>query len=285
MTSELLSTSGDAQAIIDTATRAAEPTIVGDNLALVVVPDQGRVEVVDIEAKLASYRDHPQRKRGSFTVHNAESFCDYLAKHGVSATEVWADTIGNKIVGVINAHGGTKAGNEVPAAAGWADHRVTYAVQHTPAWKAWVEHNGKLLDQATFAELIEDRAVDIVRPSAADMLELAQHFYASKGGAFESSKLLSSGESQLVYREEIDAKAGRAGRLDIPKDFDLALVPFEGADTYKVTARFRFRIVDAALRVGYRLQRPEDVLREAFEGVVGQVESTVTEPVFRGVSP
>lgn len=272
-----MSTELDAQSIIDSATRAAEPTIIGETLALVTVPDGGRVEIVDLEARQAPYRARPARKRGTFAVHNAESFCAYLNKHGVESSEVWADTIGNRIVGVIDAHASTEAG--------WADHRVTYAVQQTPAWQAWATHDGKLLDQATFAELIEDRSVDIVRPSAADMLELAQTFQATVGVSFESSKLLSSGERQIEYRETVDAKAGKAGRLEIPKDFDLALVPFEGADPYKVTARFRFRITDGALRIGYRLQRPQDVLREAFEGVVGDVETAVTQPVFRGVSP
>lgn len=262
----------NAQAIIDTATRAAEPHETFPGVYIVTVPDGGDVQVIDMEKQL----DEPRRKSGSFAVHDAASFCAYLKKHGGERSEVWADAIGHRIVGVVNAHGN--------GGAGWADHRVTYAAQLTPAWLAWATNDGELLNQSAFAELIEDRAVDIVKPSAADMLELAQTFQATVGVRFESSKLLSSGERQLAYREEVDAKAGRAGRMDVPKEFTLALMPFEGAEIYKVTARFRYRISDGALRVGYRLERPEDVLREAFEGVVSAVEAAVTQPVFRGVS-
>lgn len=273
----------EAQAIIDIATRAAEPTIVRDDVALVATVDG--VKVVDLGEHLDKYRAAPRRKTGTFRVHDAESFGAYMSKHGTVDSEVWADTVGFKIVGVINAHEGADGpvGVDGPAA-GWGDHRVAYAVEHTKAWKAWAEHDGKLLPQATFADLIEDRAIDIMVPSAADMLELSQTFQATTDARYESTQQLSSGERQFEYREQIDAKAGRAGRLSVPKEFKLALKPFEGAEIYGVTARLRYRITDGALRLGYRLERPEDVLRDAFEDVVQAISTAVSQPVFRGVS-
>lgn len=276
--SESLDNSGNAQAIIDNATLAAEPSRFGDDLAVFAVPQGGHVEQVDVGAVLDKYRDRPRRKKGAFAAQDAASFARYLTKHADGNSEVWADAVGSTVVGVINAHQAASDGE-----AGWSDHRVTYRVQHTDAWKAWANRNGTLMGQADFAELIEDRATDIVTPSAADMLELAQTFQATVGVNFESSKVLSSGERQLEYRETVEAKAGRAGRLEVPKEFQLALKPFEGAETYKVTARFRYRITDGNLRIGFRLERPEDVLRDAFEGVVAAIEGQVEQPVFRGV--
>lgn len=279
-------TYSDTGEIIAAAMAAARPTTFGDNeLATYIVPEGAKVETVDVAYYLDRYREHPRRKVGNFKVQDAQSFIAYLAKHGVTDSEVWADSVGAQIVGVINAHEGVDGpvGPDGPLA-GWGDHRVTYAVQTTTAWDAWAERDGQLMDQSTFAELIEDRAIDIIDPSAADMLELAQTFQATIGVKFESSKLLSSGERQLEYREQVEAKAGRAGQLVIPKAFKLALRPFEGAEVYGISARFRYRMADGALRVGYRLERPDDVLREAFEGVVKQVEDAVEQPVFRGVS-
>ena len=242
---------GDAKAIIDAGVRSASPSKVGDNTYAIVVPEASRLELVDVSGRDEKYAANPLRKTGDFKVHDAASFVAYLKKHGLDESEVWADLQGQRIVGVINAHSdATTAADEFGPLPGWGDHRVTYAVQLTQAWKAWAGHDGKLLSQTEFADLIEDRSVDIVRPSAADMLELAQTFQATIGVSFESSKLLSSGERQLEYRETVDAKAGRKGTLEIPKDFDLALVPFEGADAFKVTARFRYRITDGVLRVG-----------------------------------
>lgn len=267
----------DMEAVIEAA-RIGECVPVGETHIAFPLPAGGHVHLVDVEKAIQPYLSEPRRKSGTFRAHDADSFAAYLAKHGNDGVEVWADAAGAQVVGVINAHGSVLPG--------WADHRVVYSVQHTEAWKAWLARNGQLLSQTDFAELIEDRAIDIVRPSAADMMELAQTFQATIGVRFESSKLLSSGERQLEYRETVDAKAGRAGKLEIPKDFDLALIPFEGADAFKVTARFRYRITDGQLKVGYRLNRPEDVLREAFESVVARIAGLDGTPnvIFRGVS-
>lgn len=284
LSSELVGSGSEAAVIVDTATRAAEPYAVGDDLAVFQTPDGP--QVVDLGERLDQYRANPRRKRGTFNVHDASSFCGYLKKHGTEDSEVWADTVGFKVVGVINAHEGADGPVDTDGPlAGWGDHRVTYSVQHTKAWKAWAEADGKLLPQAAFAELIEDRSIDIADPSAADMLELAQTFEATTGVRFESAESISSGERQFMYREQVDAKAGRAGRLTVPKSFTLALKPFEGASPYKVTARLRYRIREGALSLGFRLERPEDVLRDAFEDVVAAIQADVTQPVFRGVSP
>lgn len=279
-------THGDMQAVIDAA-RIGAAVPVGTTHMAFPLPEGGHVELIDIESLIAPYRANPARKTGAFKVHDAATFAAYLAKHGTEDTEVWADAPGAKIVGVIDAHE-SAAGpvGEFGPLAGWGQHQVLYTVAHTKAWKAWAEKDGQLMSQSDFAELIEDRALDIVRPSAADMLELSQTFQATIGVNFESSKLLSSGERVLEYRETVDAKAGRAGKLEIPKDFDLALTPFEGADAFKVTARFRYRITDGTLRIGYRLTRPDDVLREAFESVVSALSAMDGTPdvIFRGTT-
>lgn len=270
----------NAEAVVNVATRAARPTPIGDQddpYALAFsVPDGGRVETIDVEQIIAPYRPTPRRKSGTYKVTDAESFCSYMDKHGEVHSEVWADVLQSRVTGIINAH--------AMADPGWADHRVVYDVAFTDAWKAWIQYNGKLIGQTEFAELIEERSVDVVNPSAADMLELAQTFHATIGAKFESSSLLSSGERQFEYREQIDAQAGKAGRLDIPTTFELALIPFEGAAAYSVKARFRYRINNGQLLVGYSLERPGDVLREAFLGVVEQINEATSAPVYRGVS-
>ena len=275
---------GDMSAVIEAA-RIGEHVQVGDTHLAFPLPEGGHVEVVDMAQALAPYMARPRRKRGTYRAHDAASFAAYLYRHGTEDTEVWADVQAAKVIGVINGHeAATGLVGDGGPAAGWEDHRVVYAAQQTKAWQAWTAHDGKLLSQTEFAELIEDRAIDIVRPTAADMLELSQNFQATTGVEFKSSKLLSSGAGQLEYREVVDAKAGRAGRLEIPRDFDLALIPFEGAEPFKVNARFRYRITDGTLRVGYRLTRPDDVLREAFESVVAQIAALdgTPEVIFRG---
>lgn len=273
-----MSMESNAQAIIDNALVAAQPAKLDQDGRFwgYALPDGAHAHVVDIEDHLEAFRETPRRKSGIYQVHDAESFLAYLAKHGDDNSEVWADVVGNRITGVLNAHGDGSQGQR------WEDHRVVYQVKHTDAWVAWVRHDGHLLDQSTFAEHIEDRAVDIVDPSGADMLELAQTITATIGGSFESSKRLSTGERQLEYREKIDAQGGKKGQFAIPETFTLALKPFEGADPFKVIARLRLRINGGDLRIGYKLERPEDVLRGAFLSVVEAITEGVHLPVLRG---
>lgn len=280
----------DTQPIIDAAIAAAGPQPLGDHgrFYTVVAPgsndEAGSVEVIDLEAvrEDQEFKHRPRRKIGTYTVHDSDSFVAYLAKHADQDSEVWADAVASKITGVLDAH---CVGDLLPR---HEQHRVEYAVLYTDAWKAWKALDGKYLDQSAFAEHIEDRSIDIVRPAAADMLELAQSFRATSDVTFKSSKRLSSGERQLEYREQIDAGAGRDGLMEIPETFDLALTPFEGAARFKVVARLRYRINNGHLTIGFKLERPEDVVRDAFQTVVASVGEGIdaldrlNSPIFLG---
>lgn len=257
------SDSGTAAAVAAGIEIAGPKPLADDRFSTVLIPAGGKAMVLDREKLEDEYLQFPKRKDGKYAVHTAESFLSYVGKHGDDETEIWADEARQKLVGVIDAHG---------VDARWEKHRVELELVHTEGWKAWTGVNGHLISQTQFAELIEARSVDIFEPSAADMLELAQTFQATIGVDFKSSKLLDSGERQLAYIESTSATAGQKGQLSIPKAFTLALQPFVGGDTWKVLARFRYRISNGGLQLGISLERPEDVLREAFQKYVLVVE-------------
>lgn len=259
----------DAAAIIDTARAGADPFKINDRIYL--VPESGgRTRIVD----LAPYADAPDRTVGEATVQDVDSFVEYWHKYAHPASEVWASQRDMQIVGIIDAPGA-----EAP---GWAQHRVRLICEPDPAWQAWLTQSGQMLDQASFAELIEDRIVDFVEPAGADMLELAQTFQAKQKVAFESSKLLASGERQLTYKEDTDAKAGRRGQIDIPAEFKIGVRPFRRAEPYRVTARLRYRIREGELLLGYKLNRPDDVAQAAFDGIAQQIRDALQVPVLAG---
>ncbi len=247
-----------------------------DRFYSVVTPKDAKHHVVDMEEQLEKFAPQPRRKTGTYSVHTAASFCDFVKKHGDQA-EVWADEARQKLVAVLNAsHGG-----DAPR---WEDHQLHMELVHTPAWKVWIEHDGRLLSQEAFAEIIEARTIDIVDPSAADMLEIAETFHATTGVEFKSSKILASGERQLAYIENTSASAGSNKELTIPKQFQLGIAPYVGSVPRLMTARFRYRITGGHLQLGYVLERPEDVLQDAFTELVTAVNINLPEdvPVFYG---
>ncbi len=279
---DVLDTKTGAQAIIDLATDAAVPQALDEDgrFFSVTVASGATHQVVDLETHLEKFRDRPRRKTGSYVVHDVPSFGAYFDKHRLPETEVWADLTKQSLFAVLNAgveSAGVEAGDP-----GWEDHVLSYAVKKTDGWIAWTAVDGKLLDQVTFAELIESRAIDIHHPSSAEMLDIAQTFEAKTNVEFKSGEVLASGERKLTYNETTTAKAGETGSVDIPKEIHLALVPFEGADAYKVVARFRYRITGGRLALGVVLERPNDILREAFEDVVQKAEEAIQHTILRG---
>lgn len=263
-------------AIAEHTFHAATDTPGTQGTYLHVVPDGYKVVTtqVDDERLLPC----PRRKTGTVVVRDAASFLAYFGKHAPLNAEVFADDEKGTVTAVLNAHGG------VGGDAQWQDHRLVLRMVPSPAWVAWTDRSGKYLPQVEFAEFIEANLPDIAEPPAAAMLELAQTFEATKSVDFESSHRLSSGERRLEYKETLAAKAGQRGQIDIPTQITLGLAPWRGGDVYRVTARFRYRIADGRLLLGYVLDRPEDVLDAAFREICSQIADELDgRPLLHGL--
>lgn len=279
---ELRNASNENHVAIDAGIALAEPQEVTDGLFTLVVPAGASVKEVDVKAFEDKYADKPRRKTGTVHVQSAASFVEYLQKHGLSATEVWADPARKGLVGVINAHAGSDTSLD-EGFAGHGDHRILLELIPTPEWTAWLAGDKKWMGQQAFAEHLEDNAADVVIPDAATMLEIAQTFHATTGTVFKSAQRLHSGEVTLNYEESTGAKAGEKGDLEIPTEFTLAVKPFAGQDdTAEVVARFRYRIRSGELSLSYALVRPEDHARKVFEGIVDAVADGISQPVYVG---
>lgn len=220
------------------------------------------------------YAPTPRRKTGSYTLTNVDHFIAYLEKHAAEHTEMWGRPRTGIVTAVINAHGGP---GQAP---GWEDHTATLHLTKTHDWNDWANIDRTWLTQEDFAEHVEDHLDSFLAPTAADMLELAQHFKAHRYVEFESGKRTKSGATTLVYRETDKAKAGVKGDLDIPDRINLQVAPYEGFATYKLNARFRYRITNGQLAMSVVLERPNDILDAAFEHVTAQISDETNQPIW-----
>lgn len=272
-----MTTSIDGSAITEVAqlaVAAAEPTKVAEGLY--VLPNG---TVVDVRGRLEEDKDFPTRKRGVARFTETHSFLAYLAKHGMTNTELYGNAKRAEVKAVINADHPAD-GDFLEGRAGWADHTAILALPVTADWAAWLGHNGALLDQVTFAEFIEDHLVNFVAPQGAEMLELAQSFNATTRVDFESSQRVKNGETQLRYKENTTATAGKNGSLTIPDTFSIGVQVYERGPLYRVEARFRYRINDGKLRLAYKLVRPDDVVSMAFDEVMGEIGEKASREVW-----
>lgn len=266
-----------------TAQQAVEPKKLTPNTPYALLQADGslKIEVTEHESP-KPLADHVKATR---TVADADSFIAYVARHYDPGTEVYASLSASTVTALIDGPTATDP-DKGRDRAGHEEHILSLRLEKTPSWNAWLSKNGQWLSQVDFAEHLEDNLSDIVEPAAADMLELAQTFQATRGVEFKSSQRLSTGETTIAYAESTDAKAGRSGNLSIPERFKLALIPFVGGETaYAVNARFRYRLRDGDLALAYKLDRPERVLEDAFKDVLEAIKTGIefTEvPVFHG---
>lgn len=268
-------TNSDAQAVINTAVASAEPNLLEEGgVYSLALPEGGTVQVIDLNPE--DRQPVPARKKGTVRVQSGDSFVAYVKKHGHAFSEVYADRVGKKIVGVINSGAPTVASSDDPGSAGWGDHRVEFGVLLTDEWQEWAANDGKMMPQMEFAEFIEDHLSNIQVPASVDMLEIAQSLIASKSVNFESSKRLADGQVNFEYRETQEASAAK-GSLDVPTTIKLGLRPFEGAPAYVIDARFRYRINQGNLALSYKLVEPELKIRDAFDALVADITEALDD--------
>jgi uncharacterized protein YfdQ (DUF2303 family) len=262
----------DFKSVIDVAQQAGQPhDAIGD---YAIVPQGTRLE--DLERFHAA----PRRIKQKVVLHRVETFLKYFSAFGKpyptgdgnSFSAVFADQTSFAVTAVFDYHGAEPA---------WGDHTAVYASPRSLEWTTWRVASGKLLEQAAFAQFIEDNVVDIREPTGADILEIARQFEAKSSVQFGSHLRLDNGQRQFSYSETIQGTAAK-GSIKVPEQFKLGIPVFVGGVVYEVTARLRYRIADGNLRIGYELYRPEQIEQDAFNQVVQAIETETQTTVWHG---
>ena len=259
-----------AEWIEEKALAAAASEEIVEDLHAYVLPEGCELVKIDTTDR----RDRPRRMTGAVTVKNLASFNAYVMRHKLDGTTIWAAD--PKVIAVINDH------EDAQGEPGWGDHRATLLLEHTPSWKRWADANNKLLTQEEFAELVEAGIPDILTPPAADLLEIAQSLRAHKSASFESDKRLSNGQVQFKYVETVTASAGKSGQFEIPTEITLRLAPYLGLEPVPVLARFRYRLVEGHLRLGFAIDRLPELLIEVFERLCASIAEATDITPFTG---
>lgn len=224
-------------------------------------------------------QSHPRRKRATAVFSDPKAFIAYLLAHKEPGTLITGD--------VTETSGDFRAIIDYPHAgeqgtAKWGEHVVALQLKITPEWARWLEHNGKSKTQTDFAEFLEDNAPDVVKPSGAELLEVAMTLQAAKAVNFRSGVRLKDGRNQLTYVEEIDARAGSTGQLEIPERFTIAIAPFVGCERMGIEARLRYRIDAGRLSFAYKLYQPHLVILQAWADARTAIEAETGLMIHRG---
>ena len=153
------------------------------------------------------------------------------------------------------------------------EHTATINYEPTAALKRWIDSNKQDLSQQAFADLLEERAVDIVVPDSASMIEVAQTLHVSRNSAV-TSVTRQGANHHLVFSNE--QKVRTANDADIPSRFEIRLKPFLGSDaTVELGARLRVSMRSDKPAFIYELQDYQDRMLETLRvQVAGIAEAT-----------
>ncbi|MDE2441078.1 MAG: DUF2303 family protein, partial [Betaproteobacteria bacterium] len=117
------------------------------NLKRVALPPGWKLEEKDDDQKLLAA---PRRKIAKVRLHDADSFIEYIKRHGsLTDSTIWcvADYKAGKVafLGILNDHG------EDEAKAAWRDHRANFTPEFSEEWVRWIGKNKQGFTQAEFA--------------------------------------------------------------------------------------------------------------------------------------
>jgi uncharacterized protein YfdQ (DUF2303 family) len=250
----------------------------------VLIPGHGDRAAVQINVDTETGLPTPLRKRGTVTVFDAASFNQILKDNAdVANISIYFDRNPEcpSVVAVMNGHG--------PKGPGWGDFRAEIQFRQTPQWKKWTALDGRMIQQVPFAEFIEENMEDIAPPpvdgdgpTAADMLELATYLTITRSVNFRAGVRLQGGTVQLQHDEFDDVKAGT---VQVPETFTLGIRPIFGLASYMIPCRFRYRLNDRKLLLGFKIQRVETLMEKIVEDVISKIEKGANISVLDGLPP
>jgi uncharacterized protein YfdQ (DUF2303 family) len=191
----------------------------------------------------------PLRKKGTVTFQTLESFNRYVKEHKAAGTAIFTCLGGGLgATAVFDHHSGTEAG--------WGQHRAILNPLTTEAWRQWTGNSGKWLEQLAFATFLEERAADVVIPSAAEFKQIALELEARREVVFKSALRLSNGDVELTYKNETTAKGGV---MEMPTEFEIRLQAHHEQPPITIQAFLRHKLGEGKISFKYELRQLEAV--------------------------
>jgi len=223
----------------------------------------------------------PNQARGSVDIESLESFAAYVLEHGKDGTPtIFASPSGTYLNAVLDWHNGECS---LPS---WGEHTANYDLKYTPEFNAWSAINGRVLNQAIFAEFVEEHLADIHTPSAADVLTVVTTLCGKRKVEFTNVINLANGDKSVQWAETTDAKA--AGDIRVPSEIKIRIPIFVGSEvetTFDIRALFRYRIQDGRLGFEVKLLHLDKVTALAFEQILIALRKALGDvefPIIKG---
>lgn len=236
------------------------------NLPFVVVPGEGKVHT------FPETLDRPLQLQQTVSLHTAKDFISYVNRFADKNSVIFVNVLGGKIQAVLDYHEATPVDEYGSnAKQRLCSHKAIFNVEQTPEFKKIRDKSGESMSQSDFALFLEDVMPYINQPAAAELYEIVSTLSAKTSVDFKSGVRTDNGQVSITYNENIDASAGREGKLNIPEQIVFGIQVHRGGSHYALPARFRYRIKDGNLRMYYDLDQLEKAIEKSMEDTVNYI--------------
>ncbi|MFT2213108.1 DUF2303 family protein [Rhizobium giardinii] len=259
------------------------------SIPVLVHPETGKV--TSLYDQLAPWRTKPERKIGTAIAETLESFITLVERHKLENSAIFAKTDWRQpsLTAVIDYHSAAAPDN--------GKHRIHYKFPVSEEWQAWLSVNGKQMDQAQFAEFIEDHIADLSSPDFNEAEDFEKMFSAkvafpndivmlSRGLQINAETRvkqvvkLQTGEAQIMFEE--DHKSASGEPLVVPGVFILQISPFFMGEAKRIPVRLRYRLAGGDLKWTFQLYRPDRYITEQVRADLDKAADETDLPKFEG---
>lgn len=267
---------------------AGEDESIPEDVEILSVPNGRKLE--SVKRFLDEYRTRPERKTGTSKLATIASFVDQVNRSKDDHSVIFADVLDTEEPQLIAVFDYNKSGPTGEPRFG--RHRAVYKFPVSDEWTAWTENPMENIDQATFAEFLETRIMDIIDTAVTGpetrrtidafcaqlgiglaspqrMMELSRGLTVHAEHRVHQSVVVGSGEMQIAFTEDHKDQSGAA--LKVPGGFAIAIPVFRSGAAYPIPVRLRYRVVGQQVRWTLQPQRLDAIWDDAVTESVNSV--------------
>ena len=266
---------------------------------------------------VSEFATKPDRRTGTDKMQDLQSLIEWTNRHADEGTVLFCDTTRTapKMQSIVDYHlaveRGVEGGISGDATARFGDFRALYEFPLSEQWKDWRAVDDKPMDQADFAEFLEDRVLDLIAPDIStdsegnevkklpqqvaellarlggrcalpqDIITLARGLDITSNSRTATRIDVQSGEGALLF-EQSHVGADKQ-KVTVPKLFMICIPLFDKSPFhYRIPVRIRYRLNDG-IKWTFTMFGADDVIDAAIKEAAEHVKAGTAAPLFYGV--
>ena len=191
---------------------------------------------------LESLRAHPDRVNATINTNGMDSFTAYVNRFKDGTSSVFVNPNLTQLqsgstlaTAYLDYH--TEEGSNGGAEASWLGHTATLFARPSLPYAKLLNLDGKMLDQPSFAQALEDIARFSNTHAAGDLLDIARTISLTSKGDFKSFEDEFSGSVDFKFDLAVRASAGtQERRLSVPSHIGFEIPLIDGLTPTQVQA-------------------------------------------------